>query len=330
MADALPKLPILPYVQRPLPPHLFRFDLREPDEIFADGFWSWGTGLDLCRHVADFRGYQRLSGFVSTASDTTTAMNMFISWKVEKEELTKAWDIDLKRRKCTENWSDVLAQIKDQESRDRISVTPQRHLARLATLYLEEYTALKKIEKVADDSKRAAWVEGWMYVIKPDPHCISVEDNLRDPRRRHLTGGRAYKLSGEATEWDAVIHVPPQLVRQAVKVRFTRIKTTPGKLATLVHDVGLDIATNKEFDANFAYDPYLRSQGRFAGLIGYWAPVDLKATPSPYGPGSKNFVKLSPDVWSGKDEYKRAGGPRYPFGRPEEIQPAYPAFARKP
>ncbi|WP_167828238.1 hypothetical protein [Streptomyces palmae] len=309
---------------------MFRFDLRSPEEIFKDGFWAWGTGLDLCRHVADFSGYQRISGFISTASDVATAMNMFISWKVKKKELEKAWDIDLKLRQLDIRWDDIRAQIEDKESRQKMSLTPEKELKELAKLLKREFSVLKKVQKPFEDRKKAGWVEIWLYVIKPDQYYISIEENLRDERRRHLVGGRAYQLAGEATEWDAVYHIPPHRILQAIKVKFTRLKLGPGERAELVHDIGLDIKTNERFNDEVLYDPYERSQKRFVGLIGYWAPVDTKSSPSRYGPGSVNFVKLEKDQWEGKSEYQRQGGPRHPFGRPEDIKPAYPAFAKKP
>ncbi|WP_329172736.1 hypothetical protein [Streptomyces sp. NBC_01477] len=326
----LPRIPVLPYLRRPVPPHVFRFDLRGPAELFEEGFWAWGTGFDLCRHVAGFSAYQRRSGFVSTASDVTTALNMFISWKVGKADLTKAWALDMKLATYGSDYTQVVGQIRDKEFRTKLSLTPEKELEGLLNLYKKELQTLTKAEKVAESRKTAGWVEGWLYVIKPDPHYVSVEENLQDPQRSRLSGPRAVKLSGEATEWDAVLRIPPQLIRQAVKVRFTRIKTGPRKLAKLVHDVGLDIATNASFDEKFTYDPYAFSQGRYLGLIGYWAPVDTKTTPTIYAPGSVSFVKLTKEQWEGKAEFDRPAGPRHPFGRPAEVAPAYPAFAAKP
>ncbi|MFF2076167.1 hypothetical protein ACFVXG_15570 [Kitasatospora sp. NPDC058162] len=328
----LPKLPIFPYLHVPVPEWLYRFDTREPEEIFKDGFAAWGTGLDLCRHVAGFTAYQRISGFVSTASDVRTAINMFISWKVKKDDLLKAWAMDTEISKYAQQYAAITKQIRESEASSPI---PSVEVAlKLAALYTKELVALSAVNDLAEDRKSAAWVEGWVYVIKSTPYYISVEKNLQDPSRSRLAGPRAVALSKEATEWDVPFYVVKESIREAVKVRFTRIKATPGKPAALVHDVLLEARKNADYDANAVFDPYslehtITRRKPYTGLIGYWAPVRSDDPGYPYAPGSSDFPALAPSDWSGKPEYERPDGPRYPFGRPKDITPAYPAWQEK-
>ncbi|MFG3001329.1 hypothetical protein [Streptomyces sp. NPDC048340] len=329
---ALPKMPIFPYLQRPIPPWMYRFETREPTEIFKDGFWARGTGTDVARHVADWSGYAHKTGFVSTASDVRTAINMFISWKVPKEDLLKAWKMDVQLDKYSKKLSSVIQRINGLEKKMEITKIEAARLIRLAKLYEEELRTLLKVQNLAKDRKAAAWVEGWMYVVKPSPYYISIEENLQNPRRARFSGPRAVTLSKEATEWDAPYHIPPHNILEASKVRFTRIKGGRGEQARIVHDVLLDIKKNDQgptkYDERVVYDPFDRAKTHFNGLVGYWAPSNAKE--SEFCPGFRGFPGQVPgDVWQGKAEYERGKEPRYPFGKPEEVTPTCPAFEKK-
>jgi hypothetical protein len=56
--------------QGQLPGVLFRGDSRHPNEVFADGFSSWGTNYDLQAHV---HGRGRDSGYISTSGSQSMA-----------------------------------------------------------------------------------------------------------------------------------------------------------------------------------------------------------------------------------------------------------------
>ncbi|MBT1186884.1 hypothetical protein HET69_23520 [Streptomyces sp. CJ_13] len=328
----LPKLPIFPYLRIPVPQWLYRFDTRAPEEIFEDGFMAWGTGLDLCRHVAGFSDYQRISGFISTASDVRTAIDMFISWKVKKDDLLKAWSMDVEMAQYAKKYGVITKQIRESES--LAPIPSVRDALKLAALYAKELEVLFKVNDLADSRQSAAWVEGWVYTIKSTPYYISVEKNLQDPSRDRLAGARAVALSKEATEWAVPFYIQTQSIKEAVRVRFTRLKQQTGKPASLVHDVLLEARKNAKYDANVVYDPYgiehsITRRRPYKGLIGYWAPVRSGDPGHPYAPGSSDFPDLPAAEWSGKQEYERPDGPRYPFGRPSEIKPAYPAWQAK-
>ncbi|MFI1381923.1 hypothetical protein [Embleya sp. NPDC020886] len=290
-----------------------------------------GSGMDLCRHVAGFTDYQRSSGFVSVASDVRTALDMFISWKITKKDLLGAWNLDAAIAKYAKEYARIKEQINQGAGTSPVPRVVEK--LRLASLYSEELHSLRVIKVLQEDRESAAWVEGWMYVIKSTPYYISVEKNLQSPARARLAGPRAVTLSKHATEWDAIFYIKPQSIREAVKVRFTRLKQGVAGKAALVHDVLIESRKNPAYDAGVVFDPYTDpgANGQFKGLIGYWAPaLETPGSPGyPYLPGAALFPSLDPSVWSGKREYARPDGPRYPFGRPEDMQPSYPAWQAK-
>ncbi|MGM9470235.1 hypothetical protein [Streptomyces murinus] len=342
--NAPPRL--LPYVNRAIPEKYYRLDARGPEDIFKTGFYSFGTGWDLARHVSDFQAYSPVSGFVSTSSDATNALRMFVTWKVDQDTLKKTKSIDqaiIKR--LEEAWGRTNRLILLENGRK--SLSPEQRKAQeelLDVFYGKEIKAWEAVAKLNEKRTGKGWVELWMYSMMPSPYFIDVENNLSlIPHRAKLAGKRAAKLAQHANEWAAPGWIPPCMIIEAMKVRFTLTKVRPGKLPTtpqawrdgLVFDAGLDFKSNRgngETQYNETkkpFNPFTDERLRYRGLIGYYMDyspnfLNLKIRlnpgefrdPEEYLGGSKFKY---PENWEGENEYVKSGGPAYPYGRPENM-----------
>lgn len=341
--NAQPRL--LPYENRTIPERYYRLDSRGPKEIFKTGFYSFGTGWDLARHVSDFQAYSPVTGFISTSSNATNVLRMFIAWNVDKDTLKKTKRIDKAIiKKLEEAWGRTDRMIRLEKNNQPLS--PQQNQARqelLDMLYGKEIKVWKEVAKLNDSRPGKSWVELWMYSIMSSPYFIDVENNLSlIPHRAKLAGEKAAKLARHANEWAAPGWIPPSMIIEAMKVRFTLTKIR-GKVATtpnaerdgLVFDAGLDFESNRGSgetqynETRRPFNPFKDERLRYRGLIGYYMDYNPRflnfkirldpgefRDPEEYLGGSKFKY---PDGWEAEDEYAKSGGPAYPYGKPESM-----------
>ncbi|WP_116209100.1 hypothetical protein [Streptomyces olivoreticuli] len=269
---------VFPYLRtRPLPPMLYRFDRRDPDIIFPEGFTTtWtdpetgtattGTTYDLAGHV---RGTHRgRTGFISTSSSIVGALEML---KIMQRNETHGWKTEQAKVYSQEMWlyrlvpSRYFISVEENllEGRRKLYCTAKEHAFAASQC---EWVAPFKIPS---GSLVSAWRTQLILDLDEQPFPVNVKD-------------------------DGQLDLPEErLVRLSIKTWH----------------LGFPVLRNIMENPEGEYDPFADLGSRYDGLIGYKAK---KAPGSSRYSTPKDWRKKE-EYWGNEGN---AVEPSYPFERP--------------